>query len=121
MLNNKLDALKTDSDDCLRYAQDIESKFKDWLELVCEVHQVTVAKEEKTSIDQQDNEIKIAGVSIESELTEKSLKNAEESAKIMKENMVKSREMFEKAADAVPGREYDQTSEFIALTSFCSP
>lgn len=103
-LNKKLDLLKKSSDDCLKYSQDIEAKFLDWLELVCEVHQVTAAKEERTSIDQQETEIKIAGLSIEAELTGKSLADTEEAAKTMKENMVKSREIFEKAADAVPGR-----------------
>lgn len=50
-LNKKLDLIKDQSDLCLHYAQDIEKKFIEWLKLVCEVHQVTAAKEEKSSID----------------------------------------------------------------------
>jgi hypothetical protein len=105
-LDDNIENLKEGSDKCLKYAQDIENKFKSWLELVCEVHQVTVAKDEKTSIVQKETEIKIGGVNIEAELTDKAASDAEQAAKDMKENMVKSREMFEKAADAIPSREW---------------
>lgn len=105
-LNKKLNLIKDQSDNCLRYAQDIEKKFVEWLQLVCEVHQVTVAKEERTSIDQVKNSITLAGVEIEASLTENSVKHAEEAASTLKDNMVQSREMFKKAADAIPTREY---------------
>ncbi|CAI7565821.1 unnamed protein product [Penicillium glandicola] len=101
-LNKKLNLIKDQSDNCLQYAKDIEAKFVEWLLLVCEVHQVTVAKEERTSIDQVKNSITLAGVEIEASLTENSVKHAEEAANTMKENMVQSRDMFRKAADAIP-------------------
>jgi uncharacterized protein YbaP (TraB family) len=106
-LNKKLVLVKEGSDNALRYSLDIENKFKDWLELVCEVHQVTVAKEEQTSMDEKDNSIKLEGLSIESELTETSLHHADEAAKTMKDNMDSAKKMFEQAADKIPGREWD--------------
>ncbi|KAF3940749.1 hypothetical protein ABW19_dt0206211 [Dactylella cylindrospora] len=102
-LNNNLQLLKSGSDDCLRYATDVEQEFKKWLALVCELHQVTVAKEEKTTQDQIETDIKIAGVSVQAELADTSLKHADEAAKTMKDNLESSRKQFEKAADAVPG------------------
>jgi hypothetical protein len=105
-LNNKLSLVKNCSDDCLRYARTIEEAFEKWLELVCEVHQVTVAKEDQTSIAQQKNEVLMSGIRIEAEMTESSLKNAKETAKEMKEQMVQSRKLFEEAVHSVPGREH---------------
>lgn len=103
-LNKKLSLIKDQSDMCLVYSQDMEKKFIEWLKLVCEVHQVTVAKEEKTSIDQVKNSIQLAGVEIEAELTETAVHHAEDAANTLKENMVQARKTFEKAADAIPGR-----------------
>jgi hypothetical protein len=103
-INDKLTLLKNGSDDCLKYAQDIEKKFTEWLQLVCEVHQVTVAKEDKVSLGQQQAEIKIGGITLEAELTQSSLDHANEAAKTLKENLDTSKRLFEKAADAVPGR-----------------
>lgn len=54
-LSNKLQLLKRGSDDCLCYAQGIEEEFQKWLDLVCELHQATVAKEGKTDEAQEGN------------------------------------------------------------------
>lgn len=104
-LDKQLAAVKSDSDRCLRCATAMEDKFKDWLELVCELHQVTLAKEEKTAMDEQANNATLAGVELKAELTKTSVDNAAEAAKIMKDNMKATRKVFEKAADKIPSRE----------------
>lgn len=104
-LDKQLAAVKSDSDRCLRCATAMEVKFKDWLELVCELHQVTLAKEEKTAIDEQTNNATLAGVELKAELMKTSVDNAAEAAKIMKDNMKATRKVFEKAADKIPSRE----------------
>lgn len=103
-VTNKLRLLKDGSDDCLRYAQGIEEEFNNWLLLVCELHQVTVAKEGKTDEAQEENENKIVGLKVEAECTESTLKSTDEMAKTLKENLDSSRKLFEKAAKALPGR-----------------
>ena len=103
-VEKKLNALKRGSDDCLRYAQDIEAKFNDWLELVCEVHQVTAAKEGNAVNHQQDIVEEFQKMSIRAEQTQSSLKSAEEQAKIMRDTMESSKKTFEMAADAIPDR-----------------
>ena len=114
-LNKQLNAVKSDSDRCLAYSQDIEKKFTEWLQLVCELHQVALAKEEKTKMDEDANNTTLAGVELKAELTKTSLNNAAEAAKTMKENMVASRQVFEKAADKIPSREY------LPTVSSCPP
>jgi hypothetical protein len=104
--NNKIALIKEGTDKALQYSQDIENKFKHWLELVCEVHEVAVAKEERTSVDQKESSIKLQGLSVDAELWEMSLKEAQDAAKTMEENMDSKKKMFEKAADEIPIREY---------------
>ncbi|KAF8892585.1 hypothetical protein BD779DRAFT_1661291 [Infundibulicybe gibba] len=102
-LNNKLELLKEGSNDCLGYAQAIEDEFKRWLLLVCELHQVSAAKEDKVEIAEQETNNKIAGVKIEAELTELNLTHAQDAAKTLKANLDDAKKLYEKAADAVPG------------------
>jgi hypothetical protein len=103
-LLNKLQLLKNGSDDCLRYAQGIEQEFKNWLHLVCELHQVTVAKEGKNAEAQEANETDIGGLKIEAELQENHLRFNEEWAQNLKEDLDFDRTMFLEAAAALPGR-----------------
>ncbi|KAF8587134.1 hypothetical protein K439DRAFT_860309 [Ramaria rubella] len=102
-LNNKIELLKAGSDDCLRYALEIEKEFHKWLQLVCELHLVTTAQEDITGQNQQNTKVKIAGLNVEAELTETSLHHATEAAKTLKQNLDSSRGLFEKAANDVPG------------------
>jgi phosphatidate phosphatase PAH1 len=101
---NKLRLLKDGSDDCLRYAQGIEEEFNNWLLLVCELHQVTVAKEGKTDEAQEENETKIGSLKVKAECTESTLKSTNDMAKTLKKTLDSSRKSFEKAANALPGR-----------------
>ncbi|KZT01678.1 uncharacterized protein LAESUDRAFT_663435 [Laetiporus sulphureus 93-53] len=101
-LKDKLQLMKDGSNACLDYARTIERAFNDWLDIVRELYEVTVSKEEKISLAHYEHKVDIDGVSLEAELTQTDLSHAQETAKDLKKQLDESREMFKKAADAMP-------------------
>lgn len=68
-LNDAISNLKHGSDDCLRYAQKVEAEFVAWLNVVCELHEVTVAVEDQSGLAEQEAMDNIQGLEIEQSLT----------------------------------------------------
>lgn len=101
-----LELMGAGAKDCKMYATKIEDKFHFWLELVCEVHMVTVAKEEQTAAGQNNNNAKLAEKSIEVKLRREEVTGAKAFAEEMKEQMQDAQRIFEKTADNMPTRKF---------------
>jgi hypothetical protein len=114
-LSDELKLIERCSDDCLKYAQTITEAFEEWFKLVCEVRDAAVIKEEQASMAWQKNKVLVTGVRLGSEMTESSLKKANETAKEMKEQMAHSRQLLEKAAGSVSNREHSLTDHVHTL------
>jgi hypothetical protein len=102
VLDNKLNQLRRLSDSCLKYADDTEKAFDNWLLCVTEFHTASVQKHGTTEADAEANTSLRLQAEIEVTYTLDTIGSAEKHAEIMLRSLNKVEGAFQKGNDDVP-------------------
>lgn len=102
VLDNKLNQLRRLSDSCLKYADETEKGFDDWLLVVTEFHTASVQKHGTTEADAEASSSARLQAEIEATYKDKEIASAEKAANVMLQSLNKAEAAFQKANDDVP-------------------
>ncbi|KAI5839417.1 hypothetical protein DFP73DRAFT_501746 [Morchella snyderi] len=99
-LNMKM--LKRSADDCAATALAMDEKFSDWLNYVCELHEVTIENESTTKAKQHANEVQLMAKQCQYEMTEEARSAAAEAVDTLKDTLRTSQQAYQQASDNYP-------------------